>query len=170
VVKDYTRKGFWERNLVGRIVIGREARSYAALCGIDGLPARFKRLSPYSFCVEYLEGKDLGAAGKEEISPDVIRQFERIVRGFHDRGWVHLDLHRRSNILLIGGRVYVVDLASAMHTGSVPLLGRLLTSFIGIADLLSLVKMKTLFGPELMTPRERMWLRIRNTVMPAKWR
>jgi hypothetical protein len=169
VVKDYSKKGFWERNVVGRLVIGREARAYAALEGVDGLPPRSKRLSPFSFAVEYLEGRDLGSVGSGEIGPEVIRQFERIVHDLHERGWVHLDLHRRTNILLVDGKVYVVDLASALHPGSIPLIGRLLTWLIGIADLLSLIKMKTIYGPELMTPRERTWLRIRNAVMPSKW-
>jgi hypothetical protein len=169
VVKDYSQKGFWERNLVGRIVIGREAGAYAALSGVDGLPSRSKRLSPFSFAVEFLEGRDLGAVERGEIGPGVIRQFERIVHDLHDRGWVHLDLHRRSNILLIEGKVYVVDLASAIHSGSIPLIGRALTALIGIADLLSLIKMKTIYGPELMSPRERTWLRVRNFFMPTKW-
>jgi predicted Ser/Thr protein kinase len=169
VVKDYAQKGFWERNLVGRVVIGREARAYASLAGTEGLPARFKRLSPFSFAVEFLEGRDLGSLGLGEIGPDVIRQFERIVRGLHERGWVHLDLHRRTNILLVDGKIYVVDLASALHPGSIPLIGRCLTFLIGIADSLSLIKMKAIFGPELMSPQERRWLRIRNTIMPSKW-
>jgi predicted Ser/Thr protein kinase len=169
VVKDYAQKGFWERNLVGRVVIGREARAYASLAGTEGLPARFKRLSPFSFAVEFLEGRDLGSLGLGEIGPDVIRQFERIVRGLHERGWVHLDLHRRPNILLVDGKIYVVDLASALHPGSIPLIGRCLTFLIGIADSLSLIKMKAIFGPELMSPQERRWLRIRNTIMPSKW-
>ena len=169
VVKDYSKKGFWERNLVGRIVINREARAYDALAGIDGLPARFKRLSSFSLAVEFLEGKDLGSVEPGGLGPGVIRQFERIVHGLHERGWVHLDLHRRSNILLVNGSVYVVDLASALHSGSIPLIGSCLTSLIGIADLLSLIKMKTIYGPELMSPREQAWLRIRNRVMPSKW-
>ena len=169
VVKDFSRKGPWERNLIGRIVIGREARAYTALAGIDGLPERFKRLSLFSFAVEYLEGKHLGAVERGEISPDVIRQFERIVHDLHARGWVHLDLHRRTNILLIGGKVYVVDLASALHAGSVPLFGQCLTGLIGIADRLSLIKMKAIFVPGSLTNRERRWLRIRNSIMPTKW-
>ena len=169
VVKDYSQKGFWERNLVGRIVIGREASAYAALSGVDGMPQRFKRLSPFSFAVEFLDGRDLGAVERGEIGPGVIRQFERIVHDLHDRGWVHLDLHRRSNILLINGKIYIVDLASALHSGRIPLLGRALTALIGIADLLSLIKMKTIYGPELMSSRERTWLRIRNFFMPTKW-
>ncbi|MGE5174599.1 MAG: hypothetical protein ACM3MD_12305 [Betaproteobacteria bacterium] len=169
VVKDYVQKGFWERNLVGRIVIGRESRAYAALTGINGLPLHFKRLSPFSFAVEYLEGKDLGALERGEIGTEVMRQFERIVHELHERGWVHLDLHRRTNILLIDGKVYVVDLASALHPGSIPLLGRCLTRLIGLADRLSLIKMKTVFAPESLTAQERKLLKLRNKIMPTKW-
>ncbi len=169
VVKDFSRKGPWERNVIGRIIIGREARAYAALAGIDGIPGRFKRLSPFSFAVEYLEGKNLGDLGRGEIGTDVIRQFERIVDDLHKRGWVHLDLHRRSNILLINGKVFVVDLASALHTGAIPLFGRCLTGFIGLVDRLSLIKMKAIFSPESLTRREQRWLKIRNSIMPTKW-
>ncbi len=169
IVKDYTQKGFWERNIVGRIVIGREARAYAALAGMDGLPARFKRLSSFAFAVEYLDGIDLGTVEQKNIGPDVIRQFEEIVTKIHDRGWVHLDLHRRTNILLVNGKVYILDLASALNPGRVLLIGRCLTRMIGLADRLSLIKMKTIFAPHSLTRQERIWLRIRNSILPSKW-
>ena len=169
VVKDYAQKGFWERNLIGRIVIGREARAYMALSDIEGLPKRFQRLSPFSFAVEFLEGRDFGSVGGEEIGGDQIGQLERIVQSLHERGWVHLDLHRRANILLSGGRVYLIDFASAMHTGLIPILGRVFTALIGIADLLSIIKMKTIYCPDSMSSRERFWLHVRNAVMPSKW-
>jgi len=169
VVKDYSQKGFWERNLIGRIVIGRESRAYKALSGVEGLPPRIKRLSPCSLAVEYLEGKDLGGCERGELGPEVIGQFERIVGELHKRGWVHLDLHRRTNILFVDGKVFVVDLASALHTGSIPLIGQCFTGLVGLADRLSLIKMKQIFGPELLTERERRWLKLRNSVMPTKW-
>jgi len=169
IVKDFSKKGFWERNLIGRIVIGRESRAYAALSGIDGLPSHFKRLSPYAIAIEYLEGKDLGGLGRGEIGPGVVLQFEKIVDELHERGWVHLDLHRRTNIMLIDGKVFVVDLASALHTGSIPLIGRYLTRLIGIADRLSLIKMKSIFSPELMTAQDRKLIKIRNIFLPTKW-
>ncbi len=169
IVKDYTQKGFWERNIIGRIIIGREARAYAALAGMDGLPARFKRLSPFAFAVEYLDGIDLGAVDQKNIGPDVIRQFEEIVKKIHDRGWVHLDLHRRTNILLVNGKVYILDLASALHPGGILFIGRYLTRMIGLADRLSLIKMKTIFSPHSLTRRELFWLRIRNRILPSKW-
>ena len=99
VVKDFGKKGFLERNLVGRMVIGREIRAYRVLAGIEGLPSKFKRLSPFSIAIEYLEGRDLGGIVRGEIGPGVVRQFESIVEELHERGWVHLDLQRRSNIL-----------------------------------------------------------------------
>lgn len=169
VVKDFGQKGFWERNLIGRLIIRRESRAYRALAGIDGIPAWFKQLSPFSLAVEYLEGKDLGAIGRGEIGPGVLRQFEQILEDLHERGWVHLDLQRRTNILIVNGRLYVIDLASAMHPGWVPVLGRLLTRLLSFFDRLSLVKLKRLYAPESLTQKERKWLKLRNLFMPTKW-
>jgi len=169
IIKDFGTRGFWERTFIGRVVIGRESRAYAVLAGVEGLPARFKRLSPYALAIEYLEGRDLGGMERHEIGPGVIRQFERIINELHERGWVHLDLQRRSNILLVNDRVFVVDLASAFHPGGVPLLGRLLVRLPGFADRLSLIKMKTIFAPELLTPDDRRLIKIRNRFMPTKW-
>lgn len=169
VVKDFGGKGFFERNLVGRMVIGREIRAYRALAGIEGLPSQFKRLSPFSLAIEYLEGKDLGGVVRGEIGPGVVRQFESIVEELHERGWVHLDLQRRSNILLVDGKIFVVDLASAIHPGSLPFVGRCVTRLFGFADRLSLIKMKSIYAPELITEREKKWLELRNLIMPRKW-
>jgi len=169
IVKDFEKRGFWERNLIGRIVIGRESRAYRALAGIEGLPARFKRLTPFSLAIEYLEGRDLGGVERHEIGPGVIRQFERIIDDIHDRGWVHLDLQRRSNILLVNDRVFVVDLASAFHPGGVPVIGRWLVRLLGFADRLSLIKMKAIFASELLSPNDRKLIKMRNLFMPTKW-
>jgi hypothetical protein len=169
VVKDFGNKGFWERNIVGRVVIGRELRAYTALAGVDGLPSRYKRLTPFSLAIEYLEGRDLGGVERGEIGPGVLCQFEQIVEDLHERGWVHLDLQRRSNILLVNGKVFVVDLASAFRPGGVPLVGRYLTGLLGLADRISLIKLKSIYAPELLTAKERKWLKLRNLVMPTKW-
>jgi hypothetical protein len=169
IIKDFGRRGFWERNLIGRVVIGRECRAYDALAGIEGLPSRYARLTPFCLAVEYLEGKDLGGVERSEIGPGILRQFERIIDELHGRGWVHLDLQRRSNILLVNGKVFVVDLASAFHPGGVPVFGRLLLRLLGFADRLSLIKMKTLFAPELLTGPERRIVQMRNRIMPRKW-
>ncbi len=169
VVKDFGKKGFWERNLLGRIAIGRECRAYRALAGIEGLPSKFKRLSPFALAVEYFENRHLGNFEIGEIGPGIIRQFEAVIEDLHGRGWVHLDLQRRSNILVADGRVIVVDLASAMHTGSIPLAGRCLTRLLGFADRLSLIKIKSIYAHELLTADERKLIRLRNLVMPKKW-
>jgi len=169
VVKDFTAKGRVERNLVGRLLISREVRAYQALAGIEGLPSRFKRLSPFALAIEYLDGRDLGRVERGEIGPGVIRQFERIVEDLHERGWVHLDLQRRSNILMVNGAVYIVDLASAFHPGGVPFVGRCLTRLMSLADRFSLIKIKNIFAPEQMTEKERKWLKFRNRFMPNTW-
>ncbi|MHB8843643.1 MAG: methyltransferase [Nitrospirota bacterium] len=169
IVKDFGGRGFWERNLIGRIVIGRESRAYEALAGVEGLPSRFKRLTPFSLAIEYLEGRDLGGVERHEIGPGVIVQFERIINELHERGWVHLDLQRRSNILLVNDKVFVVDLASAFHPGGIPLIGGWMVRALGFADRLSIVKIKSIFAPELLSASERRLRRFRNSVMPNIW-
>jgi len=169
VVKDFSGKGFLERNLVGRVVTVRELRAYQSLAGVEGIPGHYKRLGPFSIAIEYLEGRDLGGINRGEIGPGEIRQFEAVIAELHARGWVHLDLQKRSNILLVDGKVVVVDLASALHAGGVPLVGRLLTALLGLADRMSLIKMKSIYAPELITGREQKWLRLRNLTMPRKW-
>jgi len=136
---------------------------------VEGLPARFKRLTPWSLAIEYLEGRDLGGVERNEIGPGVLLQFERIINDLHERGWVHLDLQRRSNILLVNGRAFVVDLASAFHPGGVPFIGRWLVRLLGFADRLSLIKMKTIFAPEILSPNDRKLIKVRNLFMPTKW-
>ena len=169
IVKDFGSKGLLERFVVGRMVISRENRAYAALAGLDGLPSRQVRLTPYCLAIEYLEGQDLGGLGRGEIGPGVILQFERIINDLHERGWVHLDLQRRTNILLVNGKVFVIDLASAVHPGRIPLIGRLVLRLLGFADRLSLIKMKAIFAPELLSPADRRLIRMRNIFMPTKW-
>ncbi len=169
VVKDFGRKGFWERNIAGRIVTGREIRAYRALAGIDGLPSQYKRLSPFAIAIEYLEGRDLGMIQPAELGPGIIRQFERIIEDLHERGWVHLDLQKRSNIIVADAKLYFVDLASAFHASGVPLLGGCLMRCLSFFDRLSLIKHKSFYAPELLSPQERKWLRLRNKVMPRKW-
>jgi protein-S-isoprenylcysteine O-methyltransferase Ste14 len=63
----------------------------------------------------------------------------------------------------------VIDLASAFHPGGVPLFGRPLVRLLGLADRLSIVKLKTIFAPELLTPAERRFTKIRNRFLRTKW-
>lgn len=169
VVKDFGRKGFWERNLIGRVVISREARAYQGLAGIKGLPGQVQRLTPFALAVEYLEGRDLGSLHAGEIGITVVRQLEKIIDAIHARGWVHLDLQRRTNILIVNGEVHVIDLASAFRPGAVPLLGPFLTRLFGIFDRLSLIKFKRLYAPDALSDSDRRWLKVRNRIMPTKW-
>jgi hypothetical protein len=69
----------------------------------------------------------------------------------------------------VNDRAFVVDLASAFHPGGVPLVGRWLARLLGFADRLSLIKMKTIFAPELLSPTDRKLIRLRNLLMPTKW-
>ncbi len=169
VVKDFGNQRAWLRNSIGRLLISREHRAYRGLSGIPGIPAVSHRLTPFCIAVEYLAGKTFSSVERHEITPATLRQLETIVRDLHARGWVHLDLHRRKNLLLVKGTVVVIDLASAVHTGAVPIVGKLLTRTAGLTDRLALVKFKALFAPKLLTRWERRFCRIRNVFLRTPW-
>lgn len=169
VVKDFSSKGFWERNLIGRLLISREVRAYRGLRGINGIPKSFARLSPFTLAIEYIDARDLGSIREGEIGPEAISSLERIIDEIHERGWVHLDLQRRTNILIRDRDVFIIDLASAFHPGCIPILGRFITRCLGFFDRLSLIKLKKLYTPETLTESEKKMIRLRNLVMPTKW-
>ncbi len=169
LVKDFGKKKWFERAVIGRLIVGRELRAYRALTGVPGLPSQAVRLAPFAIAIEYLEGKDLGRIDHRELGPGVVRQLEDVVEELHERGWVHLDLQRRTNIMLVDNRVFVIDLASAAHPGGVPLFGRCLTALLGLADRLALIKMKSIYAPELLTAKEKKVIKVRNMLMPTKW-
>lgn len=169
LVKDFSGRASWERNSIGRLLIRREYRAYRGLAGIEGLPGRFQRLSPFCLAIEYLAGRDFSHVERQEVQPGTLRELADIIHALHVRGWVHLDLHRRKNILLVDGKVFVVDLASAFHTAAVPVIGSLLTKAAGIADRLALVKFKAIFAPEMLTPGEQRLSKIRNIFLRTSW-
>ena len=92
----------------------------------------------------------------EVEDPDLVDQIRRLMFVFED-------------ILLVNDKVFIVDLASAFHPGGVPVIGRWLVRLLGFADRLSLIKMKTIFAPELLTPDDRKLIKLRNRFMPTNW-
>ena len=57
---------------------------------------------------------------------DYFAQLSRLVDVLHSRGYLHLDLgHRRNVLVLRDGRPAIVDFASSLFVARLPLLGRI---------------------------------------------
>lgn len=132
-LKDYGARPFWLRNTIGRLLVRRESRAYAAASGLEGLPRWLGRVGPFALAVEWVPGTSLAEARGQRVDPAVFDRLGSILDGLHQHGIALGDLHHRDVIVGADGGVAVVDLATALVLGPRP--GRLaLRLFRRMAD------------------------------------
>lgn len=113
------------RRLLWRFLLWREARAYEALAGIPGIARSYGLMDPDALLLEFLDGEVVRRESMPLQRADFFERLDEIVRAMHERGWVHLDLGHRRNVLVLGdGTPAVVDLANALGWAKLPLLGR----------------------------------------------
>jgi tRNA A-37 threonylcarbamoyl transferase component Bud32 len=112
------------RRRLWRWWLRREARVYAALQGIGGIAVCHGRLDRDALVLQFLEGSFLRRETRDRQAPDFFVRLRQIVDAIHRRGFVHLDLgHRRNILVLADGGPAVVDLAGALPWARIPILG-----------------------------------------------
>jgi predicted Ser/Thr protein kinase len=157
LVKDYRPCPLPWRLTYGRAMVARESSIYQTLDGLPGFPRFFGVLDPLAFAVERIEGRDLSAYRRGQVSAAFLDRLDAVVRSMHGRGVVHLDLRQRRNVLVGPGEApFVIDFASALRLprGSEPL--RLLS----LLDLSGVAKLRRKHAPETLSDRDREVLRL----------
>lgn len=160
IVKDFSQTPWLVRHLYGRWVVGHEARVYARLAGLPGVPAFRGRVDAFAIAVDYIEGATLKALSRRSIPVAAFEELAALLDGLHARGVIHLDCHQKTNIVLSpGGRPHLVDFASALCVGTGWLARRVLVPLLGRADRGGLLKLKARYHPEALGPAEARRLR-----------
>ncbi len=158
VVKDFSRNGRLYRNLFGRFLIWREAKAYRKLRGLQGVPTCYGVLNGLAIALEFIEGKTVKQAEKEEgLPPGFFDKLKALIDSFHQRGIAHCDLKKTPNIMVSSqGAPYVLDWAAAISaTEFKPYpLNKVYTRLLK-DDYMALIKMKLRYIPEQVTPGER---------------
>ncbi len=132
LVKDYSSSNPLLRYTYGRYTLQREARAYACLAGITGIP-RFLGFNGKDVLeVEYIHGKPLSKFKPGEVPTSVFAKLDHILVLMHKQGIANGDLHRSNIILTDDGDVYVVDFASAVWTNNLMRPGILFRFFRGL--------------------------------------
>jgi len=115
VVKDYAPRGFVVRELVGRLMIWREARAYRALAGHPSVPRFFGRIDAHALAVEYRPGRRMSRKLAGIVRSGFPERLAAAIEGMHARGVAHLDLRHRTNVLVDdAGEPVLIDFASAV--------------------------------------------------------
>lgn len=121
VVKDFSRRSWFVRWTVGRLLVGHESRVLRRLAGMDGIPQRVFRIDALAFAMLYFDGWELPSAPCEILGPQALERVEALVRQLHGRGIVHLDLRNTRNMMLgRDGSPFLLDFQSALYIGWLP--------------------------------------------------
>jgi hypothetical protein len=160
VVKDFSGKSWWTR-LLGRMQVAHECRAYEWLGDAPGVPYFYGRVDRYALAVEKAEVTQLTyAANRYTDGVRHLRNLTSVLKEFRSRGFIHLDLRGRRNVMLRpDGEILVLDLAGAVWLKPDGLWFRLLLPLIRANDRNTLFKWKVLLTPDRLTNREKASLR-----------
>lgn len=113
LVKDFSERSWLVRALVGRPTLRREARAYARLAGLRGVPRMLGRKGPDAIVIEHVEATSLDRWGPGTQPERVFDELDAILAAIHARGVAIADLHRANVLVSAAGEVHVVDFALA---------------------------------------------------------
>jgi predicted Ser/Thr protein kinase len=148
VVRDTRRAPWWTHWLARRLLL-REARSLAALDGIDGVPALLGQQRD-ELWRSYIGGQPLHLARTRDAA--WFAAAASLLRRLHRAGVCHNDLAKEPNLLVReNGTAGIIDFQLAWHSRSRSRLFRI----AAYEDIRHLLKHKRSYRPDLLTARER---------------
>lgn len=117
-LKTYAERPFLVRQLLGRLLIGRESAVYRAAGEVPGLARFVGRLGPYALATEWIEARPLATFSAGQVPSACFDRLDRILESLHRRGIALGDLHHRDVLIDDRGQVFVVDLALGFVDGA----------------------------------------------------
>jgi serine/threonine protein kinase len=158
MVKDVRRRNFFLRWTLGFWLIDKEWKIYSRLKGLKGIPQPLERIDRFAFAMEFIPGK---AILRDEPRPaSFFPDLEKVLRGIHGRGVVHMDLRHKGNVLVSDrGEPFLIDFNSSFSFKEKGLVRRLLFPLFRWVDYGGLLKLKERASPSSMTPEETSFLK-----------
>lgn len=152
VIKDLSPMLPFYRILFGRRNLRREARVLEELHDFPGSPLLVERISRDAIAIARVPTiyKYLRTKIPRRYLPRVLDAFEATVKALHERGYVHLDLRQRKNVLIPDhDQVVLVDFESCRRfTG--PLGRNLIFPFLARIDRAAVLKWRAKMAPETL--------------------
>lgn len=83
------------RGRINRLALDREARAYARLAGLPGIPTCHGLIDRRWLVLDWIEARPLRAAA---VGPEYYDRLRRLIEAMHARGVAHGDLKRKANL------------------------------------------------------------------------
>ncbi len=157
VVKDVSGMHGFLRWLYGRRMLDREARALEGLAGSTHVPRLIARMSRDVIVMERIKGKPLHHKKVVRLwMNEALDSLGAAIAEMHARGFVHLDLRQRENILVrTGGHVTLIDFESAFDLSRGFIRRRVLFPMLARIDRHALLKWRYRFARDSLSKRER---------------
>jgi len=147
VVKDVAPRGFLVRVLLGPWQLKREARAYARLAGVTGIPRFLGVVDRQAIALEYVEGKPLKDLPRGSLPADFFDRLDALIAAMHARGVAHADLHRGDVLVGPAGQPYLIDFSTSwVAADATATMGRIFAQ-CRLADRRSAAKLRRRYGP-----------------------
>jgi tRNA A-37 threonylcarbamoyl transferase component Bud32 len=85
---------------LGRYLLSRERRAYAALQGIPGIPDVLPGAQGLSLAMQQIDGERISHEALKARGDQIIPALTRLIDAMHERGVYHMDLRNQGNILV----------------------------------------------------------------------
>ncbi len=172
VLKDHNAcdQGFGQ--LLGPLLVSREAKALRRLDQIAGIPKLYATPNSRSLLMEHLPGEPLGQFGDNPAWEQFFIDFERLLREVHASGVAHCDLRSPENALICeSNQPAIVDFVSCVFRGRRwNIISRWLFEQFSRADRGALIKLKKGVAPDLLTPEEERLLHEQTMLeCAARW-
>jgi 4-amino-4-deoxy-L-arabinose transferase-like glycosyltransferase len=154
VRKDFSRSRALVRLTVGVLMARREARAYARLDGVAGVPRLLARPSADGLELDRLEGVPCAAALPAEMTQAFFDDLAALLARLRSRGVLHGDVKRNALVTPAGGAAIVDFGASFVVPAWAGPAGRHLVALAARYDERSIARLKARFAPALLTPTE----------------
>ena len=165
VRKDFSRSSALVRFTVGALMARREARAYARLEGVAGVPRLLARPAADALLLERIEGIPCVAPVAAGVTQAFFDDLDALLARLRSRGVLHGDVKRNVLVTPAGGAVLVDFGASFVVPSRAGPLGRRLVALAARYDERSIARLKARVAPGLLTPRE---LDLVDAVLPLE--
>jgi predicted Ser/Thr protein kinase len=165
VVKDFRPRSFLVRNLIGRLLIRREAAGLRRLDGLTGTPQGAFRIDAFALAYRFVPGSGLRRCPAEALRADFFPALERSVLAMHARARiVHLDMRNADNILVSeSGEPLLLDFQSHLRLWWMP---GPLRRFVERIDRAAIYKHWARRSPDTLGPERQALLDRINALRP----
>jgi hypothetical protein len=117
VLKDLAGRPWPVRCVLGPWQLDREARAYALLGRVRGVPRFLGRIDRRAIALDYVAGRDLGSLRRGDLPGAFFDDLDHLLAEVHAAGVAHGDLHRHDVLQGRDGRPYLVDFSTSLVAG-----------------------------------------------------